>query len=258
MLEKYSFLDANAPFFRLLVKGGGSTASSFEKAGEDTILGRIYDKFIRPDPSAVFTSSISDALAAVVYEATGKMAFMYQIETVREYKEFQCDLLVAWRSHVPVLNSMAFGKDSVYKPFIDGFVMNMLEDGSVDLITKKWKSEGAADSCREHRNMSLGFEKLASLFAILVAGSLAAILSWAAEFAWSIMATNTSSEGQPDPTEIGHRLNEVGEKLTRAMKTARENNCNEMNDDIIRDLTSLIGTMKTQKKLFKSVSPSKT
>ena len=185
---------------------------------------------------------------------------MYQIETVREYKQFQCGLLVAWRSHAPVLNSMAFGRDSVYKPFVDSFVMNMIEDGSVDLITKKWKNEGVANSCREQRNMSLGFEKLASLFALLAAGSLAAVLSWAAEFAWSIanMDEGRSVEGHSDNGEIGQRLDEVGRKLRRAIAVAKEEDCSSMNDDIIRDLTSLIATMKRRKRLLKTVSPSPT
>ena len=72
----------------------------------------------------------------------------------------------------------AFGmpKNSPYKKFIDGAILNMLENGKLRIILQRWKIEEPDCSPMIREVKPLNFKKLISIFFIIGLGVLLAII----------------------------------------------------------------------------------
>jgi len=171
------------------VKKGGYTENSFRHAPEGHILERLFLEFVQPrEEESVL--SLSKALNVVV-QAGSKKALYYQVnevrlipfhlptsiilqlqqvESVREYRQFDCFLTTPWVSTTPALSAMALRKNSPLTPFMRRAVLELIEDGTLTAAENRWRKKATTSCFDEYEGIALGFERLLAVFFVLAAG----------------------------------------------------------------------------------------
>eukprot|EP00094_Tigriopus_californicus_P003818 TCALIF_03674-PA protein Name:"Similar to GRIN2D Glutamate receptor ionotropic, NMDA 2D (Homo sapiens)" AED:0.45 eAED:0.49 QI:0/0/0/0.66/1/1/3/0/636 len=145
-------------------KGGGLMIDSFARAEEGTALNQIYRKFFEDQLDQLYPD-IKTGLENLVknpYEA-----FFNVIESVLGYKDYQCSIIVAWKTNYPNFLSLAFPKNSRYFKFFNFKTLQFIEGGALDVLTYRYIQPFEQRQCELEGPSGLGLEKLISLFGLL-------------------------------------------------------------------------------------------
>ena len=117
---------------RLIIKKGGYTESTFRDATPGSALDRLFKREARrhggDEDAAVLP--LKDALDEVV--TVPLTALYYQVESVRKYREYDCQLLMPWVSPIPVSSSLALPRGSGLKSI---FLLVMLRAIEVIIVS---------------------------------------------------------------------------------------------------------------------------
>jgi len=163
----------------------GSTNSFFKGSTIPTY--QKLNAFMESAKPSVYTSGNKAGIERVQKE-DGLYAFFMEAAAIEYHIERKCDL----KQLGGLLDSKGYGialpKDSPYTGAISQGVIRLIEKGEVTKLKKKWwEKERGGGACKEKANAGgdqMGVAALAGLYAMLMAGMVAAAIIAICEFTW--------------------------------------------------------------------------
>ena len=203
-----------------------------------------------------FPSSLEKALNTLFSIDNGALYFNEEsvISAIPDSK--LCDINVVWRNTAPGYISFGLKKDSPFYELFKMQTMKLFNTGSLKLLVNTWLKKDFTSSCEKQRNVSpesksLGYEKLVSLFIIIAAGFLLAVIVMIIEKLCNIKINNGSVQKSRKPNDNMMKVYEkdldsliielVGKIITKSSKG--DSNMTKNNDNYSYKKLKLIKTI---------------
>ena len=156
-------------------------------------LSSLYFSHLEDNLDEVGFDSIEDGITNLGTNL--RDAFLFNLEWIIRSHFNPCYLAVPWHTKYPSFMSFGFPKRSPYYPFVNYQILKLKESGKFAQIEKRHLPNFKDMSCNADPDVSLGYTKLISVFALLGAGLLAGLVLFVVEFLLSGLTRTRRNDG---------------------------------------------------------------
>ena len=125
----------------------------------------------------------------------GSFVFIHEYPMLEYYKDSSCNKMVFVGTSFQQMEwAFGFPKSSPYKQLIDSLLLKYREEGYIDLIWSKYKSN--KNSCPTSSSLTLDVFSIAGIFYTLAFGVAIALLCFVLEYVWVVMGDVRKEKGR--------------------------------------------------------------
>ena len=126
-----------------------------------------------------FKDGINELMQNMI--GSNELSTAYTLVSNMLYASKPCEIKVLWQSSQPSQQSFGFPKRSPLLPFFRYAYKKLRQTGTLQRISEKWKDKTKSSKCGRKNMTPLTFKKLATLYIILLVGTILAAITLVTE-----------------------------------------------------------------------------